>query len=136
MIRPTGVVSLLLLAGALASCTSDEGNTEAFCNTLADGQQYPSVFEGFNPTDANNALERLRIARGDLGELEIEVPREIREDLQVEIDYVEALIDGIAALGVGADPDDLTATFQAVTTDHPKVPAAAAALAKFTTTDC
>ncbi|MSO85943.1 MAG: hypothetical protein EXQ71_00295 [Acidimicrobiia bacterium] len=139
MIRPTrrGPLLLLLpLVAALASCTSDEGNTEAFCKTLANGQQYPSVFEGFNPTDANNALERLRIARGDLEELDVDAPREIRDDLRVEIDYVEALIDGVAALGAGADSDDLTATFQAVTTDHPKVPAAAAALETFATAGC
>ncbi len=138
MNRPArrGPLLLLLLVTALASCTSDGGDTDAFCNTLTNGQQYRTVFEGFNPTDATDALDRLRTARLDLGELKADAPSEIRDDLQVEIDYVQALIDGVAALGPGTDARNLTATFQAVTTDHPKVPAAAAALETFATAGC
>jgi hypothetical protein len=94
------------------------------------------VFEGFDPTDATVALEQLRTARVELGELKDVAPDEVTDDLQVEIDYVQALIEALEALDTDADATEVALTVQAVTDVHPDVPAASETLARFVADEC
>ena len=92
-------------------------------------------FQGFDPTDPEAALERLRPARVQLGDLLDDAPEEVRDDLQVEIDYVQALIDALTSV----EADDATQAalqVQAVTDAHPGVAGAAATLADFAEREC
>ena len=54
-----------------------------------------AVFAGFDPSDTERALAQLRHARVTLGELHDAAPGEVRDDIEVEIAYVQALIDGL-----------------------------------------
>jgi len=94
------------------------------------------VFEGFDPTDAATALEQLRTARVELGTLKDAAPGEVRDDLEVEIGYVQALIDELEPLQDGVDALQVAASVQAVTDAHPDVAAAAATLEAFSTDRC
>ena len=70
-----------------------------------------------------------------LGELLDEAPDEVEDELQVEIDYVQDLIDALEAV----EPRDATAAaleVQAVTEAHPDVDEAATTLAAFAEREC
>jgi hypothetical protein len=125
----------LLSVVALVACTSASGSTKELCQALREGPGLASVFQGFDPTDATSALEQLRTARVALGDLKDAAPGEVRDDLQVEIVYVQALIDALEPL----EDDDATRvalTIQAVTDAHPDVPTAAATLESFEAERC
>jgi hypothetical protein len=131
---------LLLAASAalpgLGACTGDdEGSAESLCAALRDQPSIATTFEGFDPTDVDGALEQLRSARITLGDLRDEAPSDLRDDLTVEIDYVQALIEALEPLA-GADAVDIVATVQQVTADHPEVEAAAAELSSFSESTC
>jgi len=94
-----------------------------------------TTFQGFDPTDPEAALGQLRPARVALGNLLDDAPEEVRDDLQVEVDYVQALIDALD----GVEPGDATQAalqVQSVTDAHPKVADAAATLAAFVEREC
>jgi len=133
--------AVLILAASVAlpglgSCTADdEGSAEDLCTALRDQPSLPTTFEGFDPTDVDGALEQLRSARVALGGLRDASPSDLRDDLTVEIDYVQALIDALEPL-TGADAVDIVAAVQQVTADHPEVEAAAAELSSFSESTC
>lgn len=58
------------------------------------------------------------------------------DDLQVEIDYVQALIDALEALEPDADSSEVALTVQSVTDVHPDVRDAAATLERFAKDEC
>ncbi len=103
----------MVLAGALAltACTDDGGGSAAeLCAAIGDGQALSRVFEAFDPTDTDRALDQLRTARVRLGELHDLAPSEVQGALTTEIQYVQALIDGLEA----APADDPAAAVAAV----------------------
>ncbi len=126
----------LALAGPLAlGCSDDDGSAEQLCASVADGTGISVTLQGFDPTDPEAALEQLRPVRVALGDLLGEAPEEVQDDLQVEIDYVQALIDALE----GVAPGDTTASalqVQAVTEAHPGVDEAAASLSAFAEREC
>ena len=120
----------------LAACTGDdEGSAEDLCAALRDQPSIATAFEGFDPTDVDGALEQLRTALVALGDLRDAAPADLRDDLTVEIDYVQALIEALEPLS-GADAVDIVAAVQQVTADHPDVEAAAAELSSFSESTC
>jgi hypothetical protein len=121
---------------AIAACSSDSGSTDELCQALGENPGFASVFEGFDPTDATAALEQLRTARVELGELKDVAPDEVGDDLQVEIDYVQGLIDALEALEPDADASEVALTVQSVTDVHPDVRDAAATLEQFAKDEC
>lgn len=129
----TVAVALLLLAAA--ACSDDEGSAESLCRAVAERGDVATTFLGFDPSDPEAALEQLRGARVTLGELHDAAPDEVRDDLQVEIDYVQALIDALEHVEPG-DATDAALQVQAVTEAHPEVDAAAAELAAFSAREC
>lgn len=129
------VAAVALAVVALASCNDDGGSADALCAAVAEGDGLATTFQGFDPTDPEAALEQLRPARVALGELVDEAPDDVRDDLQVEIDYVQALIDVLEPV----EPGDATQTalqVQAVTDAHPGVAEASATLAAFAEREC
>lgn len=120
---------------ALAACNDDDGGSaEALCQAVAEGE-LAGTFQGFDPSDPEAALEQLRPARVSLGELLDEAPDEVRDDLEVEIDYVQALIDALDDVEPG-DATESALQVQSVTDAHPGVAGAAAALTAFAEREC
>jgi hypothetical protein len=70
-----------------------------------------------------------------LGDLYDEAPDEVRDDLQVEIDYVDALIGALEQVEPG-DEAEAARQVQAVTAAHPGVEGAANELAAYAAGTC
>lgn len=131
-------LGLACLGALLASggCSDDEGGSaEELCAALRDQPSVTTTFEGFDPTDVDQALEQLRSARVTLGELRDAAPSEVRDELTVQIDYVQDLIEQLEPLG-GADAGEIVAAVQQVTAEHPGVEAAAAELSRYSASTC
>jgi hypothetical protein len=129
------VVLAALVVATLAACSDRGGSAEALCAALAEADGVATAFQGFDPTDPEAALDRLRPARVTLGDLLDNAPDEARDDLQVEIDYVQALIEALEAVPPG-DPAVAALEVQSVTDAHPGVAAASAALTEFAEREC
>jgi hypothetical protein len=125
----------LLGAAALVACSGDGGSAEALCAAVRSEPSLTSAFAGFDPTDTERALEQLRAARVTLGELREAAPAEVRDDLTVEIEYVQALVQGLEGVD-GRDASETVSVVQQITDDHPGVPQAAANLAAFAEESC
>ena len=126
---------MLLGVATLVACTSGSGSTKELCEALDDGDGFATTFQEFDPTDAATALDQVRSARVKLGDLKDAAPDEMRDDLQVEIDYLQALVDALEALD-DADATEVALTIQSVADAHPDVAAAAATLQEFATERC
>jgi len=125
----------LVVALGLAACSDESGSAEELCAALGAADGLATVFAGFDPTDSEAALDQLRTARVELGELQEAAPSDVRDDLQVEIDYVQALIDGLEQVPAG-DPAAAAAMVQSVTDAHPDVQAAADGLEAYAAASC
>jgi hypothetical protein len=119
----------------LVSGCRDEGSSAALCEEVTSADGFASTFQDFDPTDPERALDQLRGARVRLGELYDDAPDEARDDLQVEIDYVQALIDALEGVEPG-DAGESALQIQAVTQAHPDVDEAAARLAAYAEEEC
>jgi hypothetical protein len=118
----------------LVACTDDEGSADELCTAVAESEAL-TTFQGFDPTDPETALDQLRTARVALGDLVDVAPEEVRDDLQVEIDFVQALIDALEDVPAG-DATEAALQVQAVTEAHPDVADASANLAAFADEEC
>jgi hypothetical protein len=119
----------------MAACGGDDGSAEELCAALRADPTTVSLFEGFDPSDPARALDQLRTARVTLGELRDAAPSDVRDSLDAEIAYVQALIEGLEAL----DRTDAAAAVEVVrevTAEHPGVDDAAAELTAFATEHC
>lgn len=125
----------LVGAVALAACGGDEGSAEELCAAIRELPSVTSTFSGFDPTDVDAALEQLREARVVLGELRDAAPAEVRDDVTVEIDYVQALVEGLEGVD-GQDAEETVAVVQRITDEHPDVQDASAELAAFAEESC
>ncbi len=114
--RPTaaGAAALALaLALALAvGCSDDDaGTSEELCALVGDGGSFTALFEqGFDPTDTERALAQLEAASVDLAELRAAAPSSVRDAIDAEVAYVDALLDVVEDV----DPDDPAAVVNAV----------------------
>lgn len=136
--RATGLAAVSVAVGiSLAACSGDDsGSVEEFCSTVRADTTVGSVFaDGFDPTHRTRALEQLGDARITLGELRDTAPDEVRDDLVVELDYVDALIEVLEGTE-GEEPEAIVARVQRVTDEHSDVGQAAAALAAFAQEEC
>lgn len=126
---------LLAVVAATGACSSDKASPEELCTALRANPGVASTFTGFDPSDPRRALEQLRSARVTLGELRDAAPGEVRDDLDVEIDYVQALIEAVQQVEDG-DANAAVEAVRQVTAAHPKVGDAAAALASYSREHC
>lgn len=125
----------LLCVAALVACSDDAGSAEELCAAVREQPGVTSAFAGFDPTDTEQALEQLRAARVTLGELRVAAPSEVRDDLTVEIDYLQDLVEGLETVDEH-DTAETVALVQRITDDHPGVADAAANLAAFAAESC
>ena len=130
-LRPA-IAGLTVLA--LVACR-DEGNARQLCRKVAELDDVATLFQDFDPTDPEGSLDHLRTARVTLGDLYDAAPDEVRDDLQVEIDYVQAMIDALEDVAPG-DATESALQIQSVTDAHPDVPDAAANLSAFAEEEC
>jgi hypothetical protein len=104
--RPIAVGALALLLAAAASgaaCSPKSGSAEELCSVLGDGRSFTSLFEqGFDPTDPQRATTQLQAAKVDLEQLHDAAPSEVRDDLEAETRYLDAVL----AVLQRSDPDD------------------------------
>ena len=131
----TRALAAALLVAALTSACRDEGSAAALCEELVRTEGISSTFQDFDPTDPETALDQLRTARVTLGNLHEDAPDEVRDDLEVEIDYVQALIEALEQVAPG-DSTESALRIGAVTDAHPDVEEAAAELAAFEAEEC
>ena len=124
----------LVVALTLGACTDDEGSTGELCDAVAE-EGVTTTLQGFDPTDPEAALDQLRDARVTLGHLLDAAPEEVRDDLQTEIDYVQALVEVLEHVEPG-DATESALQIQAVSDAHPDVDEAAATLAAFAEEEC
>ncbi|MEQ1785959.1 MAG: hypothetical protein ABL966_02815 [Acidimicrobiales bacterium] len=132
------IALLALVAGGLlgpTACSDDGGSAESLCRAVAEGDGLTNTFQDFDPSDPETALDQLRTARVALGDLLDDAPDEVRDDLQVEIDYVQALIDALEPVDPG-DATEAALQVQSVTDAHPDVDDAATNLAAFAAREC
>jgi len=127
--------ALLCAISVLLGCTSDEGSIEDLCAAWKAVPDAAGLFAGFDPSDAPRAVEQLASARVVLRELRGAAPEGPREDLDVEIAYVDALIDGLSGLG-SEDAQQAAEVVSEITAEHPRVAEASASLAAFSQTSC
>jgi hypothetical protein len=127
--------ALVLAAVVLVACGGGGGSTEKLCKAVRSDHSIAAVFAGFDPTNTERALEQLRSARVTLGELRDAAPDEVRDDIDLEIDYVQALVDGIDGIDSG-DSAQAVEVVRQVTADHPDVADAAAALSTWSGKNC
>jgi hypothetical protein len=125
----------LVAALTLVACGGGGGSTEKLCKAVRSDHSIAAVFAGFDPTNPERALEQLRTARVTLGELRDAAPDEVRDDIDVEIAYVQALVDGIDGVEPG-DAAHAVEVVRQVTADHPEVADAAAALSSWSEKNC
>lgn len=131
---PAGAIAVIAVV-ALAACGDDGGSAGELCDIVRTDRTVGAVFAGFDPTDTERALEQLRAARVTLGELLDAAPDEVRDDLTTEIEYVQALIDGLEGVTDG-DAERAVEVVQQVTDEYDTVGDAAAALAAFSQESC
>lgn len=127
--------ALLCAIWALLGCAGEEGSIEELCAAWKAVPDAAGLFAGFDPSDAPRAVEQLSSARIVLQELRSAAPEGPREDLDVEIAYFDALIEGLAEV---ADHDAQRAAevVSEITADHPEVADASARLTAFSETSC
>lgn len=78
---------------------------------VGDGRSFSALFEqGFDPTDTQRARSQLAAAQVDLDQLRRAAPAEVRDDLDAEIRYLDA----VAAVLEQEDPDDPAAVVAAI----------------------
>ncbi len=128
-----------MAAGALgalvAGCSEDEGSAEELCATLREQPALESLFAELDPTDVEQALDLFRQGRDSLEELRDVAPSEVRDELTIELDYLEALVEAMEPM-VGRDDADIVAALQEVNEEHPDVQAAAQTLEEYEAETC
>lgn len=130
------MLASLCTLGLLAACSDgEEGSAEELCAAVRAEPAASTLFASFDPSDAPRALELLRAARVTLGELRRAAPDAMRHELDIEIAYVQDLIDGLSADEV-LDAVRAAEIVRAITAQHPDVAEASAALAAFSEEHC
>ena len=124
----------MILLAALGACAEEDGSADELCAAVAE-YGVTTTLQGCDPTDPEAALAQLRDARVKLGDLLDAAPEDVRDDLEVEIEYVQALVEVLEDVEPG-DATESALRIQAVTDAHPGVDEAAANLAAFAEEEC
>lgn len=129
----------LLLSGValVVACSDDEGgSTEELCSVVGDGRSFTALFEqGFDPTDTQRALAQLAAAQVDLDQIRGAAPSELRDELDAEIRYLDAVT--AILQGEGADdPAAVVAAINALSEERAAAQVASLVLGEFQAEHC
>lgn len=124
-----------MCVGSVAACSDDGADPEAFCARSLDASRFAETFsEGFDPADVDGALAAFREARGEEQALRDLAPEAIRSDIDVLIDYLDQLIEGLEA----EDPDsnERPAVYDELRSRRDEVAAASGRIDQYVTANC
>ena len=140
--RRRAPLALLLLAASVASaigaCTDDGGggSAEELCSVVGDGRSFTALFEqGFDPTDTQRAQSQLAAAQVDLDQLRRAAPDELRDELDAEIRYLDAVAEVLRSEDAD-DPAAVVAAINALTDERSAAQVASLVLGEFEATSC
>jgi dihydrodipicolinate reductase len=102
------VVSLVVLAAALVACAGDGGDLDAFCAQARDTGQLDEVFDTYDPSDVEGTAAQFAAALEAYESLRSDAPAEVRDDLDVLIDFTTEFRDSL----LDGDPSDPGTTTQ------------------------
>ncbi len=127
----------LALVGPVAACSDDGGGSATeLCQVVGDGRSFADVFaNGFDPTDVERATAQLHAAQTDLEQLRAAAPAEVRDDLDAESAYLDAVLD-VLAQGDPDDPAALVAGINGLTDQRSKAQVASLELQAFEAQHC
>jgi hypothetical protein len=111
------------------------GSVEEFCALVQDRSRFQRIVDDFDPSDVVRALDQLRTAHLELETLVGAAPSEVRSDLQLQADAVEAMIHALESV----DPTDTVAAAEALNAalaEIDEVPAATMRLEAWTREHC
>jgi hypothetical protein len=126
------------LLGPLGACSDDGGGGSAaeLCRVVGDGRSFTDVFAtGFDPTDVERATAQLHAAETDLQQLRAAAPSEVRDELDAEAAYLDAVLD-VLAKGDPDDPAALVASINALSDQRAKAQVAGLELRNFEAQHC
>ena len=87
----------LALCVALSACRGEnDGDPAAFCAAAADQSAFDAVFAELDPTDVPKATEAFDAALAEERRLRDDAPAAVRSDIDVLIQFLEDLVDGLA----------------------------------------
>jgi len=129
------LASLLALAGALGACSQDDGDVDAFCANALDTGQLDAVFDTFDPSDVEGTAAQFSTTLAAYEALRSDAPPEVRDDLEVLIDFTTDFRDQLIA-GDPSDPATTTAIGLDLEERFADVEAATKELQGFVATTC
>ena len=135
--RAAGLLAAAALAVAGAACSKGSGGSVAeVCAVLGDGRAYTALFDqGFDPTDTQRALTQLQAARVDLQQLREAAPKDLRDDIDAEADYLDAVLHVIDTVDA-EDPAAVVAGINALESERSAAQVASLELRTFEETSC
>ncbi len=94
----------LAAAVGLAACGgSGGGDVEAFCAAATDTDRFEAAFDQLDPMDVDGAIVTFEAARAELVELRTEAPSEVRQDIDLQVSFLDELTEGLVASDPTAD---------------------------------
>lgn len=127
----------LVAAGSLAlsACGGDDGgDVAAFCAAATDGDRFQAVFDDLDPTDVEGAILTFEDARRALVDLRTNAPSEVRQDIDLQVSFLDELTEGLQA----ADPtsDERPEVYRDLRPRFDEVEAAGVRLTRWVDANC
>lgn len=140
LLRRRRAAHLLVAIGVLAvgACSKgdDAGSAEELCAVLGDGRAYTALFQqGFDPTDTQRALAQLEAASVDLDQLWEAAPADLRDDIDAERAYLDAM-DRVIRRVDSDDPAAVVADINALGDERAAAEVASLELRAFARASC
>jgi hypothetical protein len=126
---------MLALALVASACGDDDADVGAFCERARDQARFDAVFEGFTLDDRVAAHDRLAAATDELEQLRDLAPSELRSDLVLLLDAVEAVDRAVDELDP-SDPDSVERALAPIDERRADIEDANARLETFRQTRC
>lgn len=93
----------LAVAALTAACSDNGGDVATFCTAATDTARFEDVFDELDPTDIDAAIATFEQARNAQIELRTDAPGEVRQDIDVQVNFLDELIEGLQAADPASD---------------------------------